>query len=310
MDFPGNDWTDIEDLPVQQLIDKTAPTQLCTEVDQTSSPVEPLSLRLHEAFSMRAGWMQVLPGAPQTTPRGELWAFILALSHTRGPLFFTLPITWGSLLGFEKNAISSLLDLWRSFGLGSVFSWPEEAPAWRFAMLAATSRPRTWSRGARSFHSCWATAWPTRWRACQRILWTATRDRCSLTHNWSNLPRQSGRGHTWLTWPLTRWSRRSAPLANRYTSHAQRLERNGSGCYRRLRTRSQSRTTTIIASPVTPRYHKTGSTLGFSAVLVRRCSTCPPLSLLGAVHCTSLTRSPSWTTDVPGYARLAGTYLV
>ena len=37
---------------------------------------------------MRAGWMQVLPGAPQTTPRGQLWAFIFVLTHTRGPLLF------------------------------------------------------------------------------------------------------------------------------------------------------------------------------------------------------------------------------
>ena len=85
-------------------------------------------------------------------------------------------------------------------------------------MLAATTRPRTWSRDARSFHCCWATTWPTRWRVCQRTLWNATKDRCSLTHIWSNLPRQSGRGDIWLTWPLTRWSRRSAPLVNRYTT--------------------------------------------------------------------------------------------
>ena len=65
------------------------PTQLSTEEDQTSSATAPLSKALaREAFSMRAGWMQVLPGAPQTTPRGELWAFILALSHTRHPSIF------------------------------------------------------------------------------------------------------------------------------------------------------------------------------------------------------------------------------
>ena len=120
LDFPGNDWTDIEDLSVQQFIDTTSPTLLCTEQDPTSSPIEPLSLRLHEAFSMRAGWMQVLPGAPQTTPRGELWAFILALSHTRGPLLYFADYM-GLVTGFrEKRYLfpsGPLEKLWSRIGL-------------------------------------------------------------------------------------------------------------------------------------------------------------------------------------------------
>ena len=120
MDFPGNDWTDIEDLSVQQFIDATSPTLLCSEEDPTSSPIEPLSLRLHEAFSMRAGWMQVLPGAPQTTPRGELWAFILALSHTRGPLLYFADYM-GLVIGFrEKRYLfpsGPLEKLWSRIGL-------------------------------------------------------------------------------------------------------------------------------------------------------------------------------------------------
>ena len=79
MDFLGTEWSDIENLSIQQLLDTTAPTQHDIEEDQANPPTEPLSKRLHGAFSMRAGWMQVLHGAPQTTPRGELWAFILAL---------------------------------------------------------------------------------------------------------------------------------------------------------------------------------------------------------------------------------------
>ena len=76
-------------------------------------------MRLHEAFSMRAGWMQVLPGAPQTTPRGELWAFILALSHTRGPLLYFADFQ-GLVTGFhEKRHIfpsGPLEKLWDRIG--------------------------------------------------------------------------------------------------------------------------------------------------------------------------------------------------
>ena len=50
----------------------------------------------------------------------------------------------------------------------------------------ATPRPTTWLKDARSFHRCWATTWPTRWHACRRILWNATRSRYSLTHIWSS----------------------------------------------------------------------------------------------------------------------------
>ena len=116
MDLPGTEWSDIENLPIQQLLNTTAPTQHDTEEDQANFPTEPLSIRLHEAFSMRAGWMQVLHGAPQTTPRGELWAFIPALSHTRGP-FYILPTTWGWSQGFTQTAIFSRPGLWRNSGI-------------------------------------------------------------------------------------------------------------------------------------------------------------------------------------------------
>ena len=32
---------------------------------------------------MRVGWVQALPATPQTTPRGEFWAFILALTYSQ-----------------------------------------------------------------------------------------------------------------------------------------------------------------------------------------------------------------------------------
>ena len=42
--------------------------------------------------------MQALPGAPQTTPRGEFWAFILALTHNRGP-----PLCYADCLGLVSG---------------------------------------------------------------------------------------------------------------------------------------------------------------------------------------------------------------
>ena len=119
MDFPGTEWSDIENLPIQQLLNTTGPTQHDTEEEQASFHTEPLSLRLHEAFSMRAGWMQVLPGAPQTTPRGELWAFILVLSHTRGPLLYFADYM-GLVTGFHANRhlfpSGPLEKLWNQIG--------------------------------------------------------------------------------------------------------------------------------------------------------------------------------------------------
>ena len=260
---------------------------------------------------MRAGWMQVLPGAPQTTPRGELWAFILALSHTRGPLLYFADYM-GLVRGFSGKTLS--LPLW-TFGEALVSDRSSRgrkrlqrggSPCWQ------PRHGRGRGRGTReAFHSCWATAWPTRWRACQRTLWNATKDRCFLTHIWSNLPRQSGRrAH------LVNLAAHQVEPSERAPRESVHQPRPKAGTKRPAVVTgdfahgSQSRTTTIIASPVMPRYHKTGSTLGFSVVPVRQCSTCPLLSLLGAVHCTSLTRSPSWTTDVLGYARPADTYLV
>ena len=186
VDFPGNDWTDIEDLSVQQFIDTTSPTSLCTEQEPTSSPIEPLSLRLHEAFCTRhspcarVGCRRCRGRRKRRREASSGLSFSHSLTHVAP--FCISPTTWGSLRVFGKNVISSPLHFWRSFGLGSVFSWPKEAPTWRFAMLAATPRPMTWLRDARSFRSCWATAWPTRWRACQQTLRSATKDRCFLTH--------------------------------------------------------------------------------------------------------------------------------
>ena len=68
LDFPGAARSDIENLSIQQLLDKTAPTQHDFDEEDAEHPTEPLSRRLEKAFTMRAGWMQALPGAPQTTP--------------------------------------------------------------------------------------------------------------------------------------------------------------------------------------------------------------------------------------------------
>ena len=161
-----------------------------------------------------------------------------------------------------------------------------------------------WSKGAPSSHRSWATTWPTLWRACRPILWSATRRRYSLTHISSNLLLLLGRGDIWLTWPHTRWSQRSAPLENEQPSRDRRLDRNASGCSRRQRIRSPGLTTTITASPATPQSHKTDSTLGYSRARVQQCLTRPFPSLSGADLCTSPTRSLSWTTGAPGFARL------
>ena len=74
----------------------SAPTQHDIEEEEEE---QPLSKRLEKSSTMRAGWMQVLRGAPQTTPRGEFWAFILILTHTRGPLLYYL----GLVSGFHAN---------------------------------------------------------------------------------------------------------------------------------------------------------------------------------------------------------------
>ena len=121
MDFPGTEWSDIDNLPIQQLLNTTGPTQHDTEEDHANFPTEPLSMRLHEAFYMRAGWMQVLPGAPQTTPRASFGrSFSLSLAH-EAPSYI-LPTTWGWSQGFTQTAISFRPGLWRNFGIKLVNS--------------------------------------------------------------------------------------------------------------------------------------------------------------------------------------------
>ena len=51
---------------------------------------------------LRAAWLQALPGPRQTTPRGELWAFLNALRYTRGPLRYGADYL-GSVHGFEAR---------------------------------------------------------------------------------------------------------------------------------------------------------------------------------------------------------------
>ena len=117
--FTGAEWSDIEKLSMQQLLDKTAPAQHDADEDEAKHLTEPLSRRLEKAFTMWAGWMQALPGAPQTTPGGEFWAFTLALTRTRGPLLHYADYL-GLVSGFHANRHLSpsgpLKKLWARIG--------------------------------------------------------------------------------------------------------------------------------------------------------------------------------------------------
>ena len=48
LDFPGDAWSDIENLSLQQLLDKTASTQPDGDDDDAEQPTEPLSRRLEQ----------------------------------------------------------------------------------------------------------------------------------------------------------------------------------------------------------------------------------------------------------------------
>ena len=150
---------------------------------RSSAPIEPLSRRLEKAFTMRAGWMQALPEAPQTTPSGEFWAFILALTHTRGPLLNYADYL-GLVSGFTQTAIFPRLAHSRNYGHALALYSPEEVPRWKSATWAATPRQPTWSNDALSSRRFWVTT---------------SRHGCSSIHISSNSPPASVKGATWLT---------------------------------------------------------------------------------------------------------------
>ena len=68
---------------------------------------------------MRAGWMQALLGAPQTTPRCEFCSFFLALTHTHRPLLHNAD-DLALVSGFHANRHLSksgpLKKLWARIG--------------------------------------------------------------------------------------------------------------------------------------------------------------------------------------------------
>ena len=135
---------------MQQFLDKTAPAQHDADEDETEHPTEPLSRRLEKAFTVRAGWMQALPGAPHTYSRTHV---VLRRSFGGG---FWCPTQTAT---FPRPGHS------RNYGHVLDPSSPAEVHRWKSATWAATPRRQTWLNDALSSRRSWATTWPTPWRA-------------------------------------------------------------------------------------------------------------------------------------------------
>ena len=136
------------------------------------------------------------------------------------------------------------------------------------------------------------TTWPTTSRACRPILWSATRHRYSFNTHLEQLA------------SAIRKKRHLVNLAAHQVKPAERAPRE-----RTTQPRPKAgsirqwllQETTHTLSRTDKHYHCESC---YSRARVQQCLTrsCPSLS--GAVVCTSPTRSFSWTTGAPGFARL------
>ena len=88
---------------MQHHIDTTAPAQTGDQ-DEEERDCEPLLNASIELLQVRAGWMQALPGTPQTTPRGEFGACLLV--HT---LVVFCALIW-AVAGFRESQHSCSCD--------------------------------------------------------------------------------------------------------------------------------------------------------------------------------------------------------
>ena len=238
------------------------PPQPDGDEDEAEHPTEPVSRRLEKAFTMRAGWMQALPGAPQATPRGQFWG-----SHTHtlvGPCYIT-PIIWSSFLGFMQTAIFPRLA--HSRNCGHVFSSQTEVHRWK----SATPRQPTWSNDALNSRRFLGNNMPDTLARMSADTMECDEARVHLEQLDSSIRERS---HL-VNVAAHQVEPTDRPHARGHFNHDHPQARNANDCSWRPPTRSLRPTTTSTASPAKPVSRKNASTPGYNGDPARQRSTHP-----------------------------------
>ena len=124
--FTGAEWSDIEKLSMQQLLDKTAPAQHDADEDEAKHLTEPLSRRLEKPS--RCGQAGCKRSLGHRKRRQEAsFGHSLSPSHILTDPSCTTPIIWGSFRGSTQTATFPRLGHSRNYGHASAPSSPAEA---------------------------------------------------------------------------------------------------------------------------------------------------------------------------------------
>ena len=152
LDFPGDAWSDIENMSIQQLLDKTASTQHDFDEEETEHSTEPLSRALRKPSRCgQAGCKRSLERRKRR--QGASFGPSFSPSHILAYPCCTTPTIWGSCLGFTQTAIS----------------FPVQATQ----ETTGTCWILFTNRGSSVSRRSWARTWPTPWRACRLVPWKA-----------------------------------------------------------------------------------------------------------------------------------------
>ena len=218
--------------------------------------------------------MQALQGTPETTPRGELWAFILVLTHTRGPLLYFCGLLGSSFRISMKTAIFPRLAHSSNFGPVLALWLPREARAVevrhvgsqttaadaverraRLPEVLGNNMEDALARMSANSKECDEACSSIHRRATR--LHSTIRNRSHLFNVAAHQVEPADRPPTKTTgWLETRTVAPGRPP-----------------------TRSRRPTITSTASPAVPQSRKNGSTPGSRRRRVQRCSTSTPLGI-------------------------------